>query len=201
MARVIRAHFGLAAALGRSVGGGKAKAAGGEFERELEVTHAGIRGVALQRGNVGSVRTRGGEWRVTGKSGVDFVGVINGRAVAVDAKSQADGASFSLKTKRGTEKAEAEFLLAFHRAGGFAAFLIRDVALARVYCVSGERTLEALIAGGTMALRQPIVKGWDRSAEPIVRCLQLDPKAEAAWRRLGTVSWDWTGFILNRQGL
>lgn len=177
-----------------SLGARAAKAAGDEFEAELQAGHEVWQGLglcALQRGNV-EARRIGGEWRVVGKSGVDFVGVFKGHAVAFDAKSHSGAPSFALHIGKGTEEAECRFLLATARAGGLGFFLIRDPALSRVYCVAGVPALERLLTGASIQLREFAKAGAPAvSCKPLVPCLSLEGALARERFQSGRPAWAW----------
>lgn len=183
------------AGLLRSAGALAAKRAGDDFESELDAMHAPwiAAGVCrFQHAAVKTVRAKG-ELIVTGKSGVDRVGVFRGQPVAFDAKSHRGEASFALLGKRGTERAECAFLADFARAGGTAFFLIRDPELLRVYLV-GPAHFPALLAGDRVRLRDDKTPTLGLPL-PLVPCLQRTPDDVVRTLATGRPLWPWPDLL------
>lgn len=183
------------AGLLRSAGALAAKRAGDDFESELDAMHEPWRAAgvcALQPAAVKTVRVKG-QVVVTGKSGVDRVGTYRGRPVAFDAKSHSGQASFALLGKRGTERAECEFLADFARAGGTAFFLVRDPELLRVYLV-GSVHFPALLAGDRVRLRDDKTTTLGLPL-PVVPCLQRTPDDVVRALATGRPLWPWPDLL------
>lgn len=66
------------------------------------------------------------------KTGVDFVGVSNGRAIAIEAKSTTERSRFPLSM---IEQHQIEFLQQFQEQGGIAFFIIEFSKLQEIYFV------------------------------------------------------------------
>jgi penicillin-binding protein-related factor A (putative recombinase) len=188
--------------------GARAKQQGAEFENELNRTHDELcHRIQLQQAAVSSKRLRDGRVIVTGKSGVDYVGVANGLPVAFDAKNRIGVTTFALELKRedakrqGTERAECEFLLAHTIAKGVSFFLVRDPELARIYAIGGAANLSALLQGEGIRLRDNLIGRQTGRQRPraLVPALDLTEAEESAWRRLGIVRWDWTVLLAQLQ--
>jgi penicillin-binding protein-related factor A (putative recombinase) len=165
---------------GRSAGGRKAKAAGGEFEAELVATHQllAARGVplAVARAHPPVVGNPVTGLRYSGKGQVDFVGAYAGRAIAFDAKNARGQGSYKQDPR---DAHEITFLLQVRAAGGLAFLLIRDPELGRVYLVDD---LDALDRGESVQLRAHARHG----SAALVPCIeQADGKCR----------WDWTQLL------
>ena len=131
---------------------------------------------------------RGGERHVTGKTGVDRVGVFRTYAVALELKSRNGAASFALlklDAKHSSDRAEVEYLTAAARAGSAVGYLVRDETLSRVYLVGAEH-LSALAAGGSVRLRSDLPE-----ARPLVPCLAVPPLELVRRSAMTRPLWPW----------
>lgn len=100
----------------------------------------------------------------TAKNGVDFVGGVAGRAVALELKRLPNASSLS-GAKDDSTQAEAMFLRRFARAGNAGGFLILDPERDRLYVVDAA-ACEPIAVGQAMTLRT-------RDGVPCVPCYEL----------------------------
>jgi hypothetical protein len=169
----------------RARGAASAKRLSESFEDVVEAVCSSLGHVV--RGHPASkvVRTPTGQKTVyTAKNGVDFVGVVCGLPVAIEAKRLPGAASLS-GAKDDSTRAEAAWLHRYIQAGGCGGFLVFDPDEARVYVVEGSGHLSRLAIGGPVALR-------DRKGAPqALAFVTDDPTLETAVRR--AVKWLATG--------
>lgn len=175
--------------------GRAAHAQGDAFQAELDATHAALAAagvpLVLSRGNprVGGTPATGLFY--AGKGDVDYVGTLEGRPVAFDAKSEAGAASYRHLER---DMHELDFLLDFRRRGRALAFLlVRDVELGRVYLVED---LAPLRAGGAVALRAHARDG----AAPLVPALERTEQERLLAQALGRPVWDWVTLLRSIAG-
>lgn len=182
--------------LAKTMQAAAAQASGSAFQAELDRMHERWRALGFaqfQRQNVATMR-RGREVRVVGKSGVDYVGVVNGHAVAYDAKVRSGLQSLALLDRRGTEENEVLQLEGFARAGATTFLLVQDPELFRAYVV-GPAHYPTLLRGDSVALRERLTISV-RRPPALVPCVEW-PDQQRMVRALGSGIdlWDWTSLF------
>lgn len=177
------------------MGAFQAQASGSAFQAELDAMHdrwRRLRFACIKRQHLASVRT-GHEVRVIGRSGVDYVGAVNGHAVAFDAKVRSGCASLILKERRGTEEWEVDELLGFRDAGAVAFLLVHDPDLRRCYVVAGGG-LDELQRNGRLQLREHLVRGSRERPAALTPVIEWTDEQRYLRARVvpGVDLWDWS---------
>lgn len=139
----------------RARGAASAARLGQSLEEVVEAVWS-LHGHAMRGQAISKVVGRGRSQRTVfvKKNGVDFVGVLHGKAVALEVK-RLPGVASLRGSKDDSTAAEAAWLLAFRANGGAAGFLVHDPDAGRVYVVSGRDALAELAVGGPVAVREP----------------------------------------------
>jgi hypothetical protein len=99
-----------------------------------------------------------------GRNGVDFVGVYDHLAVAVECK-RLPGAASLRPSKNESTVEEARWLQAYRHCGGFGGFLVHDPEVGRVYAIGDAAHILALSVGKSVTLRNrqgiAVVPSWN----------------------------------------
>lgn len=176
----------------RREGGKLAKARGQWFEKELEGVNNAYR--IIEEAFIARVHPPvagpPGHMRIVGAGPVDFMGVWKGRAIAFDAKTRDDPASFKYDVR---DRHQIEALHDFNRSGGIAFVLIADSSRSMAYVLHGK-ALEQLHDGKTVPLRSQVRAGPVKFLHPYV--LARSPFVvgrPATWDYLRTIAHILTG--------